>query len=129
MSRMSEFGGDHAQISAAFLLRSREYLASGSLLQASEKGWGAAAHSAKMFAKKRDGLEYARHEQFRDVVLEIRLEAKDDRIPQWVKSAEDLHGNFYSDEFDVQKIADCLDDVANFVNLIRQLVGLPPVDD
>ena len=34
---MSEFGSDHSRICAAFLRLSREYLAAGGLLQASEK--------------------------------------------------------------------------------------------
>ncbi|MCY4455272.1 MAG: hypothetical protein OXC56_03050 [Chloroflexi bacterium] len=41
---------DYAAQAREFLTRSREYLAAGDLHQASEKGWGAAAHMAKAVA-------------------------------------------------------------------------------
>ena len=123
---MSEFGADHARISAEFLRRSRAYLANGELLQASEKGWGAAAHAAKIYAAARH-LEYERHEQFNDVATELRLETHNDAIRRWVDSANRLHNNFYNDDHAAQQIADYLDDVANFVNLFRQLTGLTPI--
>ena len=125
---MSEFGGDHAQISAAFLHRSRAYLSNGDLLQASEKGWGAAAHAVKTYAASRT-LAYINHSDFHYIVTELRMETRRDQIRFWERSANDLHQNFYEDDFGAQQIAECLDDVANLVNLIRQLVGLPPVDD
>lgn len=50
---MSEFGGDHRKISEEFMRRSKEYLSKGELLQASEKGWGAAAHAIKAYAASR----------------------------------------------------------------------------
>ena len=126
---MSEFGADHAQISVEFLRRSREYLANGSLLQSSEKGWGAAAHAAKLFAGARDGLIYERHEHLDDVITEMGIETNIYRqIREWVNKANLLHQNFYKDDLDANTVAVYLDDVANFVNLTRQLTGLPPVE-
>ena len=46
-----------------FLTRAHNYLAEGDLHQASEKGWGAAAHIAKAVAAAR-GWEYERHDDF-----------------------------------------------------------------
>lgn len=128
MSEMPEFGGDHAQISAAFLRRSRAYLANGELLQTSEKGWGAAAHALKLYAAARQ-LEYERHEQFNDITTELRLETRNSRIRLWASSANRLHNNFYSDSCTKQQIAVYLDDIANLVNLIRRLADLPPIAD
>lgn len=124
---MSEFGGDHAQISATFLRRGQAYLSNGDLLQASEKGWGAATHALKSYAAARS-LTYINHSDFHYIVTELRMETRRDQIRFWERSANDLHQNFYDDDLSAQQIAECLDDVTNLVNLIRQLVGLLPVD-
>ena len=126
---MSEFEADHDRISVEFLRRSREYLANGMLLQASEKGWGAVAHSAKLFAKSHEGLEYERHEQLDEVVTEMGIATNNHRlISLWAKNANRLHRNFYDDDLDANTIAAYLEDVAKFVNTARQLVGLETVD-
>ena len=125
---MSEFGGDHSLISVAFLRRSRAYLSNGDLLQASEKGWGAAAHAVKVYAAART-LTYIGHNDFHDVVTELRMETREDRIRFWETSANNLHQNFYDDALSAEQIADHLDAVALLVNLIRELTGLSPVDD
>ena len=125
---MSEFGGDHAHISATFLRRSRSYLANGELLQASEKGWGAAAHAAKIYAAAHR-LPYNDHAGFADVITELRMATNHHQLWSWSESANALHRNFYNDDLAAPQIARYLDDVANLVNLIRQLTNLPPVDD
>ena len=126
---MSEFGADHDQISTEFLRRSREYLDADQLLQASEKGWGAAAHAAKLYSETRDGLEYERHEQLGDVVLDMSRGTNDFRqISKWATSANRLHRNFYDDSLNASAIEECLNEVTQFVNYARQLVGLPPID-
>ena len=123
---MSEFNADHGQISVEFLRRSREYLAHGMLLQASEKGWGAAAHAAKLFAESCDDLEYERHEQLDEVVTEMGIATNNHRqISQWAKSANRLHRNFYDDDLDADAIAACLEDARNFVSVALRLTGLP----
>ncbi|MCY4558731.1 MAG: hypothetical protein OXF79_20615 [Chloroflexi bacterium] len=124
---MSQFGADHDRISVEFLRRSREYLAQGELLQASEKGWGAAAHAAKSYAATRQ-LQYNHHEQLNDLITEMRLETHIDLVREWHINANKLHSNFYDDNLDALTIAIYLDDVAKIVNLIRQLTGQLPVD-
>ena len=125
---MSEFEGDHAQISAVFLLRSRVYLSNGELLQASEKGWGAAAHAAKLYAAARQ-LSYNSHSDFHDIATELRMETRNEQIRMWERSANELHSNFYNDNLEAPQITAHLDDVTNFVNLIRQVTCLPPLED
>jgi len=124
---MSEFGGDHGQISATFLRRSRAYLSDGALLQASEKGWGAAAHAVKIYAAARE-LTYINHDDFRYVITELRLETHQDQIRSWESSANSLHQNFYDDDLSAQQIGYHLNNVAHLVDLIREITGLPPVD-
>ena len=53
----------HSAQAREFLDKAREYLAVGDLHQASEKGWGAAAHMAKAVALAQ-GWPYDRHSQF-----------------------------------------------------------------
>ena len=123
---MSEFAGDNAQICAVFLRRSRAYLDDGQLLQASEKGWGAAAHAVKLFANH-IGASYDSHRQFNGLVTRLQRATGERRAAQWGNSTNILHRNYYTDQLPAPAIAEHLDDVTNLVNLIRQQVGLPPV--
>ena len=126
---MPEFQADHGRICAEFMLRSRAYLDDGQLLQASEKGWGAAAHAAIFIAGIR-GWHYHEHWQFAaEVMLNLARETGRWEVQQWGRSGEELHRNFYNDNLTAPQIAAHLDNVANLVNLIRQQTNLPPVDD
>ena len=60
----------YAKQSRTFLQKCRDYLASGDLHQASEKGWGAAAHMAKAVAIAQ-GWEYERHRDFSIVLNDV----------------------------------------------------------
>ena len=124
---MSEFAGDNAAICAVFLRRSRAYLANGQLLQASEKGWGAAAHAVKLYADH-IGASYNRHGEFNGLVARLQSATGETNAGQWGSSANTLHRNYYTDLLNAQQIAAHLDDVVSLVNLIRQTTGLPPVD-
>ena len=123
---MSEFAGDNAAICAVFLRRSRAYLADGQLLQASEKGWGAAAYAVKLFADH-IGASYNSHRQFSGLVTTLQRATGEPQVVQWGNSANTLHRNYYTDRLNAPAIAAYLDDVVNLVNLIRQITGLPPV--
>ena len=124
---MSEYGGDHGQICAEFLRFSRQYLTNGQLLQASEKGWGAAAHAAILIASIRD-WNYTEHWEFDgEVIPQLDRETGNSEVHRWGRSANELHRNFYRDNKDSQQIAEYLEDVTHLVNLIRQQVGLPTI--
>ena len=58
---------DYESQAREFLAQSREYLANGRLHQASEKGWGAAAHMVKAVAEAQ-GWTYDRHADFSRVM-------------------------------------------------------------
>ncbi len=58
---------DYAAQAREFLSKSRTFLAAGDLHQASEKGWGAAAHMAKSVAVAQ-GWEYGNHADFSDML-------------------------------------------------------------
>ena len=69
----------HVNQARDFLAKSREYLTRGDLHQASEKGWGAAAHTVKAVVIAQ-GWEYERRSDFSQVLNLAYLATNDDRI-------------------------------------------------
>ena len=70
---------EHVNQARNFLAKSREYLTQGDLHQASEMGWGAAAHMVKATALAQ-GWEYERDIDFSQVLNSAYLASSDDRI-------------------------------------------------
>lgn len=105
-----------------FLAKSRQYLADGDLHQASEKGWGAAAHMMKAVAAAR-GWEYEMHDQFRSAVRNARQWSRDERLRTLGYSAEALHKNYYQRKvfLDSEEIRADLDDVELMLNILQPL--------
>ena len=105
-----------------FLARSREYLASGDLHQASEKGWGAAAHMAKAVAAAHD-WRYDKHGEFSVVLNSVWELTKNDRVRELRGIANELHSNFYlRDEFlNGNAIAADIEDVAELLDVFEPL--------
>ena len=111
----------HEEVSRRFLLHAEEQLALGDSLQASEKGWGAAAHAVKSVAERRGW----RHTSHRDLYRTInRIAAETDRtdILDLFSIANSLHQNFYEGWMEdenierglavVMRLVDILDEVA-----------------
>ncbi|MXW35430.1 MAG: HEPN domain-containing protein [Chloroflexi bacterium] len=113
---------DHAEQAREFLDRCREYLAAGDLHQASEKGWGAAAHMAKAVATAQ-GWEYNTHADFSGVLNRARRVTDDDRLPGLRGRANDLHGNYYRRKrhLDADSIAEDIEAVAELVEILAPL--------
>ena len=84
---------DYATQAQEFLAKGREYLAAGDLHQASEKGWGAAAHMAKAVAAQ--GWQYDRHADFTLVMNQAALLTGNDHLRDLRGRANDLHGYYY----------------------------------
>ncbi|MXY80077.1 MAG: hypothetical protein F4Y94_10440 [Chloroflexi bacterium] len=113
---------DHATQAREFLGHAREYLAAGRLHQASEKGWGAAAHMAKAVAEAH-GWEYKTHADF-SVVLNRALEVTgDDRLRGLRATANDLHANYYRRKrhLDAAVIGKDIESVAELVDILAPL--------
>ena len=85
---------DYETQAREFLRKGREYLAAGDLHQASEKGWGAAAHMAKAVAVAQ-GWHYETHADFSAVLNRATAATGDDRLRGLRGIANDLHGNYY----------------------------------
>ena len=119
-------GGALAHVAQAreFLGRAREYLATRDLHQASEKGWGTAAHMAKAVALAQ-GITYERHSQFHQVMNRARELTGSDRLRLLHGRAEVLHVSFYelSGDLDANAISSDLDDMAELLGLLQPLTG------
>ena len=97
---MTTPGDNHQEIvdyegqAREFLANSWDYLAAGNLHQASEKGWGAAAHMAKAVATAQ-GWRYETHADFSEVMFQASQLADRPRIQELRSVANELHHNYY----------------------------------
>ncbi len=85
---------DYEEQARDFLTRGRAYLVRGHLHQASEKGWGAAAHMAKAVALAQ-GWSYDTHADFSVVLSKATTATGEDRLRALRAIANELHGNYY----------------------------------
>ena len=85
---------DHRQQAREFLTKAWEYLAQGDLHQASEKGWGAAAHMVKAVAEAQ-GISYNTHDEFNVVIGDAGRWLDSDRPRVLSGVAQGLHRNYY----------------------------------
>ncbi len=115
---------DYQSQAREFLTRSREYLATGDLHQASEKGWGAAAHMAKAVAVAQ-GWEYRKHRDFVLVMNQARRLAANARLLDLRSRAESLHDNFYERKrrLDADIIGEDIESVAELMELLEPLAA------
>ena len=104
-----------------------EELAKGDRIQASEKAWGAMAHTLKAIADER-GLTYEQHSQVRDVLFAILADVTDLTCRQLMlggfTAAENLHRNFYKDVHLREQIDQELELVQTAIGLLNQEHGL-----
>ena len=120
---------DYRQQARHFQVKSREYLAEGELHQASEKGWGTAAWTAKAVALTY-GWEYEKHEQFNVVLKNVRILTGNDRIHDLRGTANDLHRNFYTRRrfLDAADIEVSLDRMDELLDLLEPLLENGPAE-
>ena len=110
-----------------FLAKSREYLAQGDLHQASEKGWGAAAHMAKAVAVAR-GWTYETHADFSEVLYQARRLTGNADLSGLRSIANELHFNYYRRERHLNRdsIDEDLASIAQLLDILQPLTGLEP---
>lgn len=115
---------DYVTQAREFLEHSRIYLADGHLHQASEKGWGAAAHMAKAVAITQ-GWDYSKHADFSFVMNKAVELLCDDSIRPLRSVANELHGNFYQRKrfLNAQVIGADLDSVAELLDALTPLTA------
>ncbi|MXY77170.1 MAG: hypothetical protein F4Y40_08820 [Acidimicrobiia bacterium] len=103
-----------------FLAKARTYLAEDDLLQASEKGWGAAAQMVTSMAEARGWPHNGHHELWR-AVNRLVDETGDPKIRAAFGLAGALHTNFYEGWLPRETVEDYL---AQVDELVSKLEGL-----
>lgn len=107
--------------SVLYHTRAQSYLAQNDLLQASEKGWGAAALRVKSVAERR-GWRHREHSDLRRVIDRLVTETGSPELLDLFKSANELHRNFYEGWLNRSRVRNRLNDVTE---LSRRLSNLP----
>ena len=118
---------DYENQAHEFLARAREYLNAGDLHQASEKGWGAAAHMAKAVAVAQ-GWEYDTHSDFSVVLNQAWQATGNDRLRALRGIANELHSNFYRRKrhLNAEVIGQDIENVAELVEALALLASPAP---
>ena len=107
--------------------RSRDFLAKAyreldeDLVQASEKGWGAAAEMVKALADER-GWPHHTHGALYNVVGRLRRETADDDLTLLFDHAGALHINFYENWYDREDVERRIEEVGRFVDKVETLL-------
>ena len=112
----------HTETAATFLLKARVYLDEGDLLQASEKGWGAAARMVKAVAEER-GWRHTSHGDLFKAVNRIVAELDDELLLDKFLTANSLHQNFYEGWMPEETVAGGLNSVEKFVRRLDDLIA------
>ena len=107
--------------SRGFLVKAREELVAGDLVQASEKGWGAAALIVKAVAHHR-GLSHSSHGLLIQTAYQLEEEMGEPGIRRLFDSATALHSNFYEGRMPLGAVEQRLNDVVDFVDIVERLL-------
>ena len=112
----------HSETAGVFLAKAAGYLAEDDLLQASEKGWGAAAQMVKAVAEER-GWAHSGHRQLWLAVDRLVEETGEREIRTAFSVASVLHVNFYDGLMTHEGVEDSLALVREFVGRLETLLG------
>ena len=117
---MTMNGHDYRATGHEFLARARTYLGEDDLLQASEKGWGAAAQMVKAAAATR-GWRHNGHRELYLAIDGLVEETGDEELSGLFDSASALHSNFYVGWMTAGLVASSLTRVERFVEKLDAL--------
>ena len=110
--------------SKLLLAQARQELSKGYLVEASEKGWGAAAQMLKAIAQQR-AWRNSTHRDLSGVVWALRRETGDSDLSVQYSAASSLHINFYEIEHPADYIEDLLQQVERLVDRLEALLAAP----
>ena len=113
-------GLNHWEISRRFIIQADAELAAGDLLQASEKGWGAAAHAIKAVAQER-GWRHDSHARLFGIADRLVAETGDFDIRRIFRVASEVHKNFYEGNMSKEEIADSLTAIRTLLDILDNL--------
>ena len=113
-------GLNHWETSRRFIIQADAELAAGDLLQASEKGWGAAAHAIKAIAQER-GWRHDNHARLFGIADRLVAETGNPDIKRLFGIASDVHKNFYEGNMSKESIADSLAEIRTLLDILASL--------
>ena len=112
----------HNDTGRDFLASARTHLAADDLLQASEKGWGAAAQMVKCAAEDR-GWIHNGHRQLYLTIDRLADETGDPQLRDLFATASALHANFYDGWMPPKMVESSLGQVVELVGKLEGLTG------
>ena len=115
-----ENGLNHWEVSRRFIIQADAELAAGDLLQASEKGWGAAAHAMKAVAQERE-WRHDSHARLFGIADRLVAETGNSDIIELFRVASDAHKNFYEGNMSQEDIADSLAKIRTLLDILDNL--------
>ena len=111
---------EHGVTSHELLAKAEESVGQDDLLQASEKGWGAAAHMVKRLAQRR-GWQHNGHRELYVTVNRLAQETGDSQLRVLFSVASALHSNFYENWMPKEMVAEDLMQVREFLVKLEQI--------
>ncbi len=111
----------HLKLSEKFLREAEEFLARGDYVQASEKGWGAAAQIVKALAIK-EGRELRSHHDLWEYVSDLADKLQDYELRYLWGRANNLHQNFYEGWMPSKEVRLAVGDVKKFIEKLRKFL-------
>ena len=112
---------EHVVTSRDLLAKAEKYVVEEDLLQASEKGWDAAAHMVKGLAKRKR-WQHGGHRALNVAVNRLARETGDDQLNVLFSVAASLHANFYEDWMPQEMVSANLIQVRQFLDRLEGMV-------
>ncbi len=119
---MNEAATQYVQQGRVFLTQAADEFARGDLMQASEKGWGAAAQLVKATAAER-GWRHGQHRLLFDAVRRLAEEVGEADLRAQFAIASDLHANFDEGYLPAPDVEHHLGHVAAFVEGVESILA------
>ena len=115
----------YAEMSRWCIGEADNYLRRRNNIQASEKGWGAAAQALKAVAEER-GWNHNGHGLIVDIAKQVADEQGRTDIVAWFGTAQSLHVNFYEDSLPSDVIEAYLNVVKSLLPELERIRTEPP---
>ena len=113
-------GLNHWEVSRRFIIQADAELAAGDMLQASEKGWGAAAHAIKAVAQER-GWRHDSHSRLFGIANRLASTTGMYEIPDLFQTASETHKNFYEGNMSKEDVAGSLARIRTLLDILDNL--------
>ena len=122
MNSLLESTNRYAAASQDFLSKAYKYFEEGDLVQASEKGWGAAAEIVKAVAEE-GGRPHATHRLLFQIVDDLSGRTGDPELTRLFQVASSLHINFYENWLLPDTVQRSLGDVQQLVEKLEPMLN------